>query len=41
MKFEEVFEALNKVLADQKTTIIVQQVEIDSLKNKVEGLEKK
>lgn len=40
-ELQEVFEALGKVLRDQKEKIAFQEWQIESLKAKVEELEKK
>lgn len=40
-ELQEVFEALGKVLRDQKEKISLQQWEIEGLRKKIEELEKK
>lgn len=41
MELEKVFETLNEALARKDMTIWCQQKEIESLKNKIEEMEKK
>ena len=40
-ELNEVLEALGKVLSDQKETITIQNFQIESLKKRIEELEKK